>query len=290
MNVDLNTVKGSLVFFDTPDRCIANFENKHWLEKVLSIIKSYGTLLYCALDYASHILNPFESQVCPVFNVPHSGYTKKRLIVCIHGLNNNPSQFKTIIDKINKKPHADTDVYIPHVLQNGNAKLDQMVQPILAEIIKWAKTEIGNELVLIGVSNGARIARAIETELAKSVEANKIKTLRFISIVGACKGTPLVNWINKLGLSWVLSKNIAEEMPSDSERNLRLDKEWLEGLSAGPKRNYTFIASPHDWYVTNYDSTLMDVSGQKAWYTIVSGHGHNSILNDVAEAVAELSL
>ena len=97
--------------------------------------------------------------------------SKKRLVVCIHGLNNNPTQFKKIVDEMQKKELSETDIFIPRVLQKGNAKLDEMVKPIFEEIAKWAKTSDEKELVLVGISNGGRIARAIEAEIAVEVDA-----------------------------------------------------------------------------------------------------------------------
>ena len=217
-------------------------------------------------------------------------YLKKDLLSAYFGLNNNPTQFKKIVDEMQKKELSETDIFIPRVLQKGNAKLDEMVKPIFEEIAKWAKTSGEKELVLVGISNGGRISRAIEAELAKSESNANIKKLRFVSIVGACKGSSLVNLANKVGLSWLMSKNISEEMPTDSIRNQRLNQDWVDGLSNGPTREYTFIASPHDWQVTNYDSSLMAADKQNARYAIVPGHGHNSIVNAVAKTVAEIIL
>jgi len=163
-----------------------------------------------------------------------------------------------------------------------------MARPIFEEIMKWGSTDGEKELTLVGISNGGRIARAIETEIAKSGHRSNIRKLRFVSIVGACKGSALANLANKVGLSRLLSKNISEEMPTNSLRNNKLNQEWKEGLADGSSREYTFIASPHDWQVTNYSSTLMDVCGQKARYAIVPGHGHCSIVDAVAKTVVEI--
>lgn len=73
-----------------------------------------------------------------------------------------------------------------------------------------------------------------------------------------------------------------------SKKSKRLDQGWHAGLSKGPEREYTFIASPHGWQVTNDDLSLMDVEGKKAKYAIVPGHGHNSVVNAVAKTVAEI--
>lgn len=277
-------------FFDNASFCISHFEKTHWTKKAVSLIQSFGTLLAHALNKVGLVLQRIDAQMNPLTNTNTKVLSKKRLVVCIHGLNSNPSQFKKIVDEMQKKELSETDIFIPRVLQKGNAKLDEMVKPILEEIAKWAKTSDEKELVLVGISNGGRISRAIEAEIAKSGSNTSIKKLRFVSIVGACKGSSLVNLANKLGLSWLMSKNISEEMSTDSKRNQQLNQDWMDGLSNGPTREYTFIASPHDWQVTNYDSSLMEANGQSARYAIVPGHGHNSIVNAVAKSVAEIIL
>ncbi len=277
-------------FYDNPQSCISHFEKTHWTKKIISLIQSFGTLLFFALNKISLFLYRIDAQMDPLTNTSSRVLSKKRLIVCVHGLNDNPSQFKKIVDEMQKRELTETDIYIPRVLQKGNAKLDEMIKPVFEEIEKWAKTSGEKELVLVGISNGGRISRAIEAEIAKSESNANIKKLRFVSIVGACKGSSLVNLANKIGLSWLISKNISKEMPIDSKRNQRLNKDWMEGLSKGPTREYTFIASPHDWQVTNYDSSLMEANGQKALYAIVPSHGHNSIVNAVAKTVAEIIL
>lgn len=274
-------------FFDNASACISHYEQTHWTKKTMSLVQSYGTLLVHAVNKISLILHGVNSQIEQLTNTHARTLSKKRLIVCIHGLNSNPLQFKKIVDEMQKRELSDTDIFIPHVLQKGNAKLDEMVQPIFDEIAKWAKTSGQKELVLIGISNGGRISRALEAKLAK-LDNSPIEKLRFISIVGACKGSSLVNFVNKIGLSWLMSKNISEEMPTDSIRNQQLNQDWMAGLSNVPSREYTFIASPHDWQVTNYNSSLMEVNSQNARYAILLGHGHNSIVNAVAKTVVEI--
>ncbi|MBY0528833.1 MAG: hypothetical protein K2P51_01435 [Rhabdochlamydiaceae bacterium] len=276
-------------FFDDASSCISNYENSHWSNKTFSLAKSFGTFFFHLLNKMNRSLRSMDPQIDPLTK-PSRNLSKKRLVVCIHGLNNTPLQFKKIIDEIQKKDLSETDLYLPSVLKKGNAKLDEMVKPILQEITRWAQTSGEKELVLVGISNGARISRAIEAKLAKKTSTSNLKKLHLVSIVGACKGSAVAGLANQLGLSWLMSKNIAEEMPTDSSSNHRLNQKWEKGLSCGPQREYTFIASPHDWQVSNYDSTLMNVKKHNARYAIVPGHGHNSIVNAVAESVAEVIL
>lgn len=277
-------------FFNDAVSCTSHFEKMHWTKKAISLIQSFGTLFIYVLNKISLGLYQVDAQMDSLTNTNIKGLLKKRLVVCIHGLNNNPTQFKKITDEMQKKDLSETDIFVPRVLQKGNAKLDEMVKPIFEEIKEWARTSGEKELVLVGISNGGRIARAIESEIAKSESNANIKKLHFVSIVGACKGSSLVNLANKLGLSWLMSENISKEMPTTSKRNRQLNEDWMNGLSTGPIREYTFIASPHDWQVTNYDSSLMEVDVKNARYTIVPGHGHNSIVNAVSKAVAEIIL
>lgn len=276
-------------FFNNTSSCISNFENMHWTKKAISLIQSFETLFIYALHKINLALYRVDAQMDSLTNANVKDLSKKRLVVCIHGLNNNPAQFKKITDEMRKKDLSETNIFIPRVLQKGNAKLDEMVKPIFEEIAKWAKTSDEKELVLVGISNGGRIARAIEAEIAKpESNATNIKKLHFVSIVGACRGSSLANLANKVGLSWLVSKNILEEMPTTSKRNQQLNADWENGLSTGPTREYTFIASPHDWQVPNYDSSLMEVGEKNARYAIVPGHGHNSIVNAVSKSVAEI--
>lgn len=290
MNLQPTSEIQGIKFFDNAPACITHFEKAHWTKKAVSLIQSFGTLFICSLNKLSLILRRVDAQMDPLTNTKTRNLSRKRLVVCIHGLNSNPSQFEKIINEMQKKDLSGTNVFTPRVLQKGNATLDEMVKPILEEIVKWAKTSNEKELVLVGISNGGRIARAVEAELAKSESNGNIKKLRFVSIVGACKGSSLVNLANKLGLSWLMSKNISQEMPTGSSRNKRLNQEWTKGLTKGPAREYIFIASPHDWQVTNYDSSLMDADKQNARYAIIPGHGHNSIVSAASKTVAEIIL
>lgn len=275
-------------FFNRAHFCISHFEKTHWTAKAVSLIKSFGNLLSYSLHKMSMSFYRVDALMDPL--TKPNRLSKKRLVVCIHGLNSNPTQFKKIIDAMEKKDLSQTDIFIPRVLLKGNAKLDTMVMPIFEEIAKWVQTVGEKELVLVGISNGGRICRAIEAKIAQADFQKNIKKIHFVSIVGACKGSILANLAHKLHLSWLMSKNIADEMPTNSRSNQQLNQEWIESLSKGPKREYSFIASPHDWQVTNYDSTLMDVNGQLARYAIVRGHGHNSIVIAVANSVAEIVL
>ena len=285
----IKTSNSLVKYYSTPSSCISCFERKPWIEKAISALSSFGNIFTYYMNKALMAINGAEKQMARYTKAPVTHPSSKKLVVCLHGLNNNPTQFKKIVDEMVEKDDSKSAIYIPKIRDKGNAKLDKMVAPILKNIVKWAKTKKAKELVLVGISNGGRIARAIEAKLINSGQVGRIKRLRFVSIVGACKGSSLVTWAKKLHASWLLSKNIAEEMPTDSKRVKRLETACKRAKrTTNLKRDYTFIASPHDWHVPNYSSSLMKVSGAKVKYALVPNHGHNSIVNAVADDVATL--
>ena len=281
---------GNIDFYKTPEECTANLENVGWVNKAWSCIQSYGTLF----AYFSHRLclwiGRIEAQMTNYTSMADR-VSQHQLIVCIHGLNNDPTQFTQVIQEV-KKRVSGAHIYAPHVVDRGNAQLDRMVAPILEKIRTWARTDGDKTLVLIGVSNGARISQAVEAALCQDQEYGNIKKIRFVSIVGANRGSSFADWANRWHLSRVMSENISQEMPPTSERNKQLKKDWKRGLcnTSHIERDYTFIASPHDWQVPNYSSTLMGVQEHniKARYGVLLGHGHNSIVNASAKTVAAI--
>lgn len=282
--ISINNVK----YFSTPTEARSYYENTPWLLKVLSFIISIGTFLAYRLYNIALAVTHGEKQLEPYTQAPSNESRHQRLVVCLHGLNSPTIQFKKIFEEIRRYNTSNCDLYIPKILDRGNEKLDKMVAPIFNDIAAWAKSGTDKELVLVGISNGGRIARAIEAELINSGQIERIKKLQIVYLVGACKGSMLVNLAQKLHLTWLISKNIAEEMPTNSERFKRLETDCATAARRVnlPERNYTFIASAHDLIVPNYDSTLMEIPGAQAKYAIIPNHGHNSIVYAVAKSIA----
>lgn len=278
-------------FFSNPSACINDFQNKSWISRFKSHVSSYGTLLAYTISKIKMTFSNVQQKMEPYTALKINDSANQNLVVCLHGLNNNPTQFSHFVDEMTIQGNSQFKIFIPEIMDKGNAKLDDMVAPILKNILAWSKNAKGKELVLVGISNGGRIARTLEAELMSSGQLNKIKKIRFISIVGATNGSSLASLAKKLHLSCFMSKNIAEEMPVNSERFKKLNKKCdIINLVRKPARDYTFIASPHDWQVPNYNSTLLDIKHANAKYAIVPNHGHNSIVNAVSKTVASIIL
>lgn len=289
-NSQQSTKLETIQFFNHSSDCISHFTKTPWHGKAIYFLHSCLRHLFFLFSRAVLIAKNAESQM-KIFSKIDEQSTKNRLAVCIHGLNGNTYEFKKIYESMSGRLDH-TDVYMPRVKEKGNAKLDELSAPILEEIVKWGQGPGERELVLIGVSNGARISRAVEASLSKSKNLGNIKKLKVISIVGANKGSSTANLAHRLGLSWLLSKNIAEEMPVNSKRCKQLTSDWEEGIKDSPEliRDYTFIASPHDWMVPGYKSTLPSVLNQNARYAILPGYGHNSIVDAASKTVADIIL
>lgn len=282
--MDINGIN----FFNTPTACISHFDQKNWRAKTVSFVHHLGASLLLIIHKIYEIFHPIN------LNYEELGPNakgKNRLIVCVHGHRSNPGEFAKINAELQTRDLSNTALLIPRVLDKGRAKIDDMVQLIFDQITAWGAQGKDKELVLVGISNGGRIIRALDAKLSTSPQTTAISRLHFISIVGACRGSDQANRINRLGLSCLLSPAISEEMPTGSKRNIRLDREWRRGLNTSRfGRQYTFIASPHDIPVPNYTSTLMQVPNQKARYAIIPGHGHCTIADAVAPAIATLCL
>ena len=282
-------------FYNNPKFCEAHYNQLSIDKKVMSFLKSYLYFFSFAIDKVSSYFRNVDQEMSKYIQPPSDSQVfKKRLIVCLHGLNSHPYQFKQVLKDIEKNDLSDTMIFAPKIIQRGNAKLDDMIAPIFEEIQQWAKTNESYELVLLGTSNGGRIAKAIEAKVTATKEnKGNIKKIHLISIVGACNGSYMADIAKKVGLSFLVSKAIAEEMPTDSLKIKQIHQDWLNGFKTSPeiKREYTFIASPHDLHVPNKSSTLMKIpkiEGIVKRYAIVDGHGHMSIVNAVSKAISKL--
>lgn len=266
-------------FYNNRTLCISQYEQTPSIEKAVSLIKSYGNWIKYAMFCFYLML--YRVKMKKSYTEPDSSTLAKahKLVVCIHGLYSYPSQFSPLVKELEIDGLTGTALYIPEVINWGHAPLDKAVKPIFETIKAWG----GKELVMVCISNGARIGRAIEVEIAKS-GLTHIQKIRFISIAGACKGSSSANMLPFPSI-------IAKELPLRSERSNRLNVEWEQHVNSDTRidREYTFFASPHDWSVPDFESTLMEVNSmRKSRYAIVSCHGHNSLSYAVSKTVAKI--
>lgn len=281
---------GDQRFYSSPQACIQSYENRSFCERFFNTLKSYNNFFsYIYEDYKTDNLL-IAHKILPLTDLSNRKLTKNKLVVLFPGLNSSPYTFKELINQSEKKDLSEFDIYIPKVLNQGNAALDEAARPIFLKIKEWAAKIGDKELFLVGESNGARIARAVDAELSRPENIGNVKKIKFVSIAGACQGSKMVNIANSLHLNCMLNESISIEMATDSERTLRLNDEWLEGIrmTPGVDRQYNFIAASDDWLVPNYDSSLYEVPSGLGRYTIIPGHGHLSIVDESATIVSQL--
>ena len=213
-------------------------------------------------------------------------WAARRLVVLIHGRNSDPTQLALIVNNLLRYETKTTVIYAPTVLQMGNCRLHDAARPIFDEIKRWH----GKELVLVGISNGARIARQLE--IWAEAESMPVDMVRVVSIVGANRGTPMAK-----AMRWFLPKDIGAEMVShcDCVKKLTEDWSWTRTHRNNISRDYWFFAAAHDWIVPDFESTLppVDHAGADtvtARYSIVEGQSHITMPYFIAREIARIAV
>lgn len=123
---------------------------------------------------------------------PDPGYcplpttNKDCLIVYLHGLNGSPTRARPYLSKI----RVPATILTPIIPYRGNCSLEVAAE----SIITYIEQNNYKTIILIGYSNGARIASYIENTLPYNVN------VLFISIAGVHYGSKLMNIIDYLGL------------------------------------------------------------------------------------------
>lgn len=277
------------------DQCLAHFRSISLSKKVCLFFESSWNSLLFMIKKIICILKKANTEVEHLTRANRE-FSKDKLIICLHGLNSAPFRLKPVIDQLQQRPQADqADIFVPYVLEKGNATLDRLADQIEPVIRAWASAHPGGELVLIGTSNGSRIAQAVDARLKHGDLS--LRQITSISISGACRGSKTANLAKKvskcLPKSLLASPVIKEEMPVGSPRNQQLKREWEETVKhpCAIPRKYTFIAASGDWTVPNHSSTLMKVPRRiPATYGFAYGHSHSSAVAASAQLISEIAI
>jgi hypothetical protein len=277
-------------FFLNPEICIDAYQKKSFYKKFFSSMNSYLGFISFVFRFLFKKKKEKASRIDKYIFVPELSFRKKTLIVFLSGLGCSPYMFDDFIIPLEEQDLEGATIFIPSILNRGHEYLDNIIEPILEKIYSWANFEGNKRLILVGVSNGARIAKAIEVALAEQNKWCNIKELLFISVVGAFRGSYAVNLISKFGLSFLFNKAIKEEMPMNCKKMINLEKKWLEAInkSSHIHRQYFFLAAPHDWLVPNYDSTLPKIPLDNAHYLLLKNCGHFNIINKSVKIVWDI--
>jgi len=201
----------------------------------------------------------------------------KGLCVFIHGLNGHPHVWDKHISLIQD---STLDIYAPHVHHGGRCSLDEAIDPLFKRISDYALKNPKSPISLMGVSNGGRLALALETMIRKNAPKTDVKVSTIASIHF---GTPFIKFMKNLGLcEWVVDPIVAEEFEYGSKKAQEILAKVQEPIPVGNGvRSYEFFATFEDIFVGDLGCSLPKFSDEDK-HEILQGYGHNSIVSAVA--------
>jgi hypothetical protein len=163
---------------------------------------------------------------------------------------------------------------VPYVPHRGNCSLKEAAEPILAMVEDYIEKNPGKPVILIGTSNGGRIAAYIETKLRHLNVA-----IRVAGIAGAFFGSTQMNLLKTLGIAPLFLKSVViEELEAASLTARQLIEEMRRPVVVG-KRSYEFYATANDLYIPNFSFCFPKLAGAK--YHLLKGYDHVSLAGRV---------
>jgi len=200
-----------------------------------------------------------------------------KLVVFIHGLNCSPLAWSKYFNEISSKTIS---CFTPFVYKKGYCKLEEAVDPILNVVQRYAEKHSENPIIIVGHSNGARIAAHIEQKL-------NAKNIRLISIAGPHCGSLMINNINKFGLNrfFGITSDMEKELTYNGEWVKEKLQEWYEVQKQykNKKVERVFFASVDDLRIFPNETSFPNLPSST--YHIVSGQSHVTIIDAVKPPV-----
>lgn len=215
------------------------------------------------------------------YNLDEQAWRKNpstQLIVMIHGLNSSPLAWSNYIDILSKSDST-ISCFAPYVYKKGYCRAKEAALPILEICQSYTKQYPNNPIILIGHSNGARIAAYIEQKL-------DAKNIRLVSIAGPHGGSKLINWIHKLGLTrcFGFSAKMVEELTYQGTFATKKLNKWVKHSEHSYKQvERIFFASADDWRVFPYETCFPKLPNSH--YYLVTGESHVTMIDAVRHQV-----
>ncbi len=255
------------------------------LDKLIGIGRDITFITGTLFSYFTHQKNYAES--VDLENKNSSG-----LCVLIHGLKGLPSMFDDYHDEFEAHMANKITIFQPHVQDQGNCRLEEAAENILQQTINWSKVHPNKPIVLIGVSNGARIAGYVTAKL-KSEE--KIQNpMMAHCIAGPFFGTKIVNqpdWPEQIRPIWgdIFKTLHSDEVYDELSWGSSCAQNVIQGMQAVSKDvSFNFYSSFSDAQVQSFTSALPNVPFSNHYVT--SAEGHQSIVRAVKDPIVEDSM
>lgn len=151
----------------------------------------------------------------------------RRLLIVIHGLDANLAHFTHIVNKFQYIVNADY-VYAPYFKQENAGNLYKVTSDNFNEEIIKIQDKLTNdsEIIIIGLSNGGRIAMMLAKILAKMLAKMLVEKVNIIvfTIATPLKGSNIVKYLPKSLAIKKLGIDLYNELTSNSIDNNELIK------------------------------------------------------------------
>jgi pimeloyl-ACP methyl ester carboxylesterase len=204
----------------------------------------------------------------------------KGLIVMVHGRNSHPSQFGSYLTQLSTY-YPEWSIFMPIVLDKGNASLDDSVIVLLPEILDWINKNPGLPVILIGTSMGGKIILELSNLLPNTIP------VLVISLAGAIGGSGLLTLGESLGLAkFLVNETLRNEMVYDSDRNKQLLTTSKTRANEG-NIWYVFLGTTDDPLLVDPSMAFPNVSDDSL-NILFKGFGHSGIVNNSLNIVLEL--
>jgi hypothetical protein len=186
-----------------------------------------------------------------------------KLVVFIHGVNSSPLSWSEYF-----KHEPSYDYFVPNVYKKGNCSIEKASHPILNDVQNYVERYPNNYIILVGHSNGARIATYVEQNLVA-------KNICLVSIAGPHHGTKLVNLAKWCGITKYLnfSCKLLDELTYDGNGRCKFKNTTIKH----------FFASKNDMRVFPNDTSLP--LEQNSTYYLIHGESHVTIIDSVKNEV-----
>lgn len=205
----------------------------------------------------------------------------KALVVLLHGLFGSPCIWYRQQDLL--KQCEGIDVYAAPVYKRGNCSLEDAAMRI-QKVIENYRTKHPNPIILIGNSNGARVAARVYIDLMKKQESSPNKYHLHLSLIaGALQGCRTIDCLSDCCLTrFLLDPALRKELRSDSLHCQKL----LQAFKRSIKRHNTsveFYATLDDTVIPRTHSSCPIVVSSTAQVYLRETESHNSITAAVAK-------
>lgn len=205
------------------------------------------------------------------------------LAVFIHGMNHSPGQFHEYCEEI-RKVNKQVTILAPRVKNRGQCAVEEAAQEIFAQISQWRKNNQKKPIVLVGISNGGRLAALLGDKLVDSGHPVKV-----VCIAAPLYGTTMLNpsFSARILAVWqriaklLYHEKVVEELSYNSPKAIEI----IGRMQNAAKKGVSF-----DFY-SSLSNTVRPVSSsypsgvQNSRHFLLKYAGHDSILREIKEKV-----